>query len=361
MAEEIKLIRKTLKEIAKLIEGEVVGDENAIITGVSGIKEAEAGDLTFLANPKYLHLMNTTKATAIITSHEIKTAPKPIIRTDNPSLAFAKMVSFLAPNAQEHPSGIHPMAVIGQNVKLGRDVALQPYVVLDDDVEVGDRTVIYAGCYIGHHAKIGADCLIYPNVAIRERVKIGNRVVIHSGTVIGSDGFGFATLKGVHHKIPQIGTVEIEDDVEIGANVTIDRARFGKTLIGRGTKIDNLVQIAHNVIVGENSIIVAQTGISGSTTIGKGVTLAGQAGLVGHITIGDNAVVAAQAGVTKSVPPNTCVSGYPAKPHDKAKRINACVQNLPELFKAVKQLEEKISELERKLTYAITADDKKRG
>jgi len=361
VAEQIKSIRKTLKEIAQLIDGEVVGEEDVMITGISGIKEAGEGDLTFLANSKYLHLVDTTKATAIITSREIKKAPKPIIRTDNPSLAFARMVSLFAPNEQVHPLGIHPTAIVGKNVKLGRDVALQPYVVLDDDVEVGDRTVIYAGCYIGHHTKIKTDCLIYPNVAIRERIEIGNRVVIHSGTIIGSDGFGFATVKGVHHKIPQIGTVVIEDDVEIGANVTIDRARFGKTLIGRGTKIDNLVQIAHSVIIGENSIIVAQTGISGSTTIGKGVTLAGQAGLVGHITVGDNAVVAAQAGVTKSVPPNTCVSGYPAKPHDKAKRINACVQRLPELFKAVKQLEDKISELERKLTYGITADDKKRG
>lgn len=361
MAEEIKLIRKTLKEVAQLIDGEVVGDEDVVITGISGIKEAQDGDLTFLANPKYIHLMDVTKATAIITSREIKSAPKPIIRTDNPSLAFAKMVSFLAPNEQVHPSGIHPTAVIGQNVKLGRDVALQPHVVLSDHVELGDRTVVYAGCYVGHHAKIGADCLIYPNVSIRERIEIGDRVVIHSGSVIGSDGFGFATVKGVHHKIPQIGTVVVEDDVEIGANVTIDRARFGKTLIGRGTKIDNLVQIAHNVTIGENSIIVAQAGISGSTMIGKNVTLAGQAGLVGHITIGDNAVIAGQAGVTKSVPPDTCVSGYPAKPHDKAKRINACVQKLPGLFKAVKQLEDKISELERKLNYGITADNKKRG
>ncbi|KPK41498.1 MAG: hypothetical protein AMJ78_05380 [Omnitrophica WOR_2 bacterium SM23_29] len=354
-------MRKTLKEVAQLIDGEVVGDEDVVITGISGIKEAHDGDLTFLANPKYIHLMDVTKATAIITSREIKSAPKPVIRTDNPSLAFAKMVSFLAPNEQMHPLGIHPTAVIGQNVKLGRDIALQPYVVLSDHVEIGDRTVVYAGCYVGHHAKIGADCLIYPNVSIRERIQIGDRVVIHSGSVIGSDGFGFATVKGVHHKIPQIGTVVVEDDVEIGANVTIDRARFGKTLIGRGTKIDNLVQIAHNVTIGENSIIVAQAGISGSTMIGKSVTLAGQAGLVGHITIGDNAVIAAQAGVTKSVPPDTCVSGYPAKPHDKAKRINACVQKLPELFKAIKQLEDKISELERKLNYGITADDKKRG
>lgn len=341
MSESAGAIRKTLKEIAQLIDGEVLGDEDAVITGISGIKEAEDGDLTFLANPKYIHLMDTTRAAAVITSREIAKAPKPIIRTDNPSLAFAKIISLLMTDEQQYPSGIHPAAVVGKNVRLGRDIALQPYVVLDDEVEVGDRTIIYAGTYIGHHAKIGSDCLIYPNVVIRERVEVGDRVIIHSGTVIGSDGFGFATIKGVHHKIPQMGTVVIEDDVEIGANVTIDRARFGRTLISRGTKIDNLVQIAHNVEVGENSIIIAQAGISGSTVIGKNVTIAGQAGLVGHITIGDNAVLAAQAGVTKSVPPDTCVSGYPAKPHEQAKRINAFIQRLPELFEAVKKLGEK--------------------
>jgi len=342
VSEKAGAIRKTLKEIARLIDGEVSGDENLVITGITGIKEAEDGDLTFLANPKYLHLMDTTRAAAVITSREITKAPKPIIRTDNPSLAFARIISLLITSEQQYPSGIHPAAVVGKNVKLGRDVALQPYVVLDDGVEIGDRTIIYAGTYIGHNVKIGNDCLIYPNVVVREKIEIGDRVIIHSGSVIGSDGFGFATVKGVHHKIPQIGTVVIEDDVEIGANVTIDRARFGRTLIKRGTKIDNLVQIAHNVEVGENSIIIAQAGISGSTVIGKNVTIAGQAGLVGHITIGDNAVLAAQAGVTKSVPPNTCVSGYPAKPHDRAKRINAFVQRLPELFEAVKKLGEKI-------------------
>jgi UDP-3-O-[3-hydroxymyristoyl] glucosamine N-acyltransferase len=341
VSESAGAIRKTLKEIARLIDGEVLGDEDAVITGISGIKEAVDGDLTFLANPKYIHLMETTRAAAVITSRDITNAPKPIIRTDNPSLAFAKIISLLMTDELQYPSGIHPAAVVSKNVKLGRDVALQPYVVLDDGAEIGDRTIIYAGTYIGHHTKIGSDCLIYPNVVIREKIEIGNRVIIHSGTVIGSDGFGFATVQGTHHKIPQIGTVVIEDDVEIGANVTIDRARFGRTLISRGTKIDNLVQIAHNVEVGENSIIIAQAGISGSTVIGKNVTIAGQAGLVGHITIGDNAVLAAQAGVTKSVPPDTCVSGYPAKPHEQAKRINAFIQRLPELFEAVKKLGEK--------------------
>ena len=342
-------MKKTLREIAELIDGEIVGNEKIVITGVCGIKEASPGDVTFLANPKYAPFIEKTQASAIITSREIESATKPIIRTDDPSLAFAKILSLVVPNEVSHPQGIHPSVILGKNVKTGSGVAIGPYVVIEDNVTIGDKTIIYAGCFIGHHAQIGSGTLIYPNVSIRERVSIGNCVIIHSGTVIGSDGFGFATIKGMHHKIPQIGTVIVEDDVEIGANVTIDRARFDKTLIGRGTKIDNLVQIAHNVVIGENSIIVAQAGISGSTTIGKGVTLAGQAGLVGHITVGDGAIIAAQAGVTKSVVANTIVSGYPAKPHTQAKRVNACVQNLPKLYKQVAQLKKKISELEAKL------------
>jgi UDP-3-O-[3-hydroxymyristoyl] glucosamine N-acyltransferase len=343
-------MQKTLNEIAKLLDGTVIGDGDTIITGVCGIKEAKEGDITFVANPKYLGLMRHTRASAIITSSEVKDAPKPIVCTENPSLAFAKLVSLLAPNKVKHPAaGIHPTAIIGERVRLGKDVAIHAYVVIEDDVAIGDGTIVYAGVYIGHHTQIGGDSLIYPNVSIRERVTIGNRVIIHSGTVIGSDGFGFATVKGVHQRIPQIGTVVIEDDVEIGSNVTIDRARFDKTVIGRGTKIDNLVQIAHNVVIGENSIIVAQTGISGSTVIGKGVILAGQSGVVGHITIGDNAIVAAQAGVTKSVKPDTKVSGYPAKPHHIAKRVNACIQRLPRLFRQVLTLEARVKQLEEKL------------
>jgi len=222
-------------------------------------------------------------------------------------------------------------------------------VVGEDNVAIGDKSVIHASSFIGHNSTIGSEALIYMHVSIRERIFIGNRVIIHSGTVIGSDGFGFATLRGLHHKIPQIGTVVVEDDVEIGANVTIDRARFDKTIIGRGTKIDNLVQIAHNVTVGENCIIVAQAGVSGSTVLGNNVLLAGQAGLVGHINIGDGAVVAAQAGVTKSIPPNTKVSGYPAKPHETAKKVNACLQRLPQLVEKVKELQKKVEELENKL------------
>lgn len=341
-------MKTTLKEIAKLIDGTIIGDEEINITGISGIKEAKKGDITFIANSKYMSLMDATNASAIITSSDVDSGPKTIIKTDNPSLAFSRLVSLLAPNEDKHPEGIHSTAIVGNNVKLGKNVAIQAYVVVEDYAEIDDNTVLYSGVYLGHHAKIGKNCIIYPSVSIRERVTIGDRVIIHSGSVIGSDGFGFATVKGVHHKIPQIGTVAIEDDVEIGANVTIDRARFDKTVVGRGTKIDNLVQIAHNVIIGENSIVVAQAGISGSTVIGKEVILAGQSGVVGHVNIGDGAIVAAQAGVTKSVPPNTKVSGYPAKPHSIAKRVNACVQRLPEMMKTIKELQNRIEELEKR-------------
>ncbi len=342
-------LNKTLEEIAKLIDGEIIGNSKTLITGVSGIKEAKEGDITFLANPKYFPLLDASQASAIITSREITSAPKPIIRVDNPSLAFAKVVSLVVPAETLRPKGIHPSAILGKDVKLGKNVAIGAYTVIEDEVQIGEAAVIYSGCFIGHHADIGKDTLIYPNVSIRERVSIGERVVIHSGTVVGSDGFGFATIEGIHQRIPQIGTVIIQDDVEIGANVTIDRARFDKTIIGRGTKIDNLVQIAHNVVVGENSIIVSQAGISGSTKIGKNVTLAGQAGLVGHIEIGDGAIVAAQAGVTKSVPANTFVSGYPAKPHAIAKRVNACIQRLPKLYEKIDALEKEIALLKEEI------------
>ncbi|MGD0336221.1 MAG: UDP-3-O-(3-hydroxymyristoyl)glucosamine N-acyltransferase [Candidatus Omnitrophota bacterium] len=340
-------MQKTIKEIARLVGGEIVGSGQVVITGAAGIKEAEKGDITFLANPKYLALLETTHASAVITSRDIKSAHVPIIYVDSPSLAFAQVISSFSPAGIKHPKGIHKTAIIGRGVSLGKNAAVGAYVVIEDNVSIGDETVVYSGSFIGHDSNIGSNNVIYANVSIRERVHIGNRVIIHSGAVIGSDGFGFATIEGRHHKIPQLGTVEVADDVEIGANVTIDRARFDKTVIGRGTKIDNLVHIAHNVVIGEDSIIVAQAGISGSTTIGKNVTIAGQAGLVGHITIGDGAILAAQAGVTKSVPANTTVSGYPAKPHDLAKRINACIQNLPKLYETVAELKKKIEELRK--------------
>ncbi len=342
-------MQKTLKEIARLVGGEVVGEASTIITGVCGIKEAVVGDITFLANPKYAPFAETTGASAIVTSRDVVALRQPILRTDNPSLAFIKIVEVFSPATVHHPKGIHPTAILGKDVTLGKDVSLGAYTVIEEGTSIGDNAVIYSGCFVGSSSEIGSHVLIYPNVSIREGSRIGSRVIIHSGTVIGSDGFGFVTINGAHHKVPQLGIVEIGDDVEIGSNVSIDRARFGKTTIGKGTKIDNLVQIAHNVVVGENSLLAAQAGVSGSTTLGKNVILAGQAGLVGHISVGDNAVVMAQAGVNKSVPADTMVWGYPAKPAEIARRVNGCVQNLPRLFKSVTELKKKIEELENKL------------
>lgn len=342
-------MQKKLSEIAKLVDGQLIGNGDILITGASGIKEAVDGEITFLANSKYSPLLDKTKASAIVTSLDEQKTTKPVILTENPSLAFAKIISMFTPDDIGHPSIIDYTVTMGKNVSLGRDVAIGPYTVIGDDVVIGDNVIIYAGCYIGHHTKIGAKTLIYPHVSIREHVNIACQVIIHAGAVIGSDGFGFVTIKGLHHKIPQVGTVEIGDDVEIGANVTVDRARFGKTIIGRGTKIDNLVQIAHNVVIGENALIVAQVGVAGTVTIGNNVILGGQAGLVGHITVGDNAIVTGQTGVAKSVPANTMVSGYPARPFMTTQRVNASLQNLPKLFELVKELKKKIEELEARV------------
>ncbi|MCU0665533.1 MAG: UDP-3-O-(3-hydroxymyristoyl)glucosamine N-acyltransferase [Candidatus Omnitrophica bacterium] len=342
-------MQKSLKEIAQLLEGELLGDGNIVITGICGIKEAGQGDITFLANPKYLPFVKETKAKAIITARDVTGISKPVIRVDDPSLAFSKLAAHFLDLEVKHPAGIAPTAIIGKGVVLGKNVSLGAYTVVADKAVIGDNTVIYPLSYIGYQAKIGKDTLIYSHVCIRENVSIADRVIIHSGTVVGSDGFGFVAVEGKHQKIPQLGTVVVEDDVEIGANVTIDRARFDKTLIGKGTKIDNLVQIAHNVVIGKNCLVIAQVGISGSNIIGDNVTLAGQAGLSGHLTVGDGAIVAAQAGVTKSVSAGTIVSGYPARIHEQAIKVNACVQNLPRLYQTIKELKKKIEELESRI------------
>ncbi|HNQ35664.1 MAG TPA: UDP-3-O-(3-hydroxymyristoyl)glucosamine N-acyltransferase [bacterium] len=337
----------TVKELAKLVGGRIIGDPDQVITGVSGIKEAEPGEITFVANRRYYCLMEGARASAILVPPEITSGSQTLIQVENPSLAFARIVALFGPEPVTFPPGIHPTAVIGERVRLGRDVSIQPYVVIEDNVSIGDRTVLCAGVYVGHYSRLGDDCLVYPHVSIRERVAIGNRVIIHGGAVIGGDGFGFATVRGIHEKIPQIGTVILEDDVEIGSCVTIDRARFDDTLIKRGVKIDNLVQIAHNVTIGENSIVVAQVGISGSTTIGRNVIIAGQAGVVGHIEVGDNAVIAAKAGVTKDIAPGAKVSGFPAREHSKDMKLQAYIHKQPELWKKILELEKRIEELEK--------------
>ena len=342
------MTKKTLAEIAELVGGKVIGNKAVKITGLKGLEEAHEGDLTFLANDKYLALAKKTKASGILVSKNIELPGKSVIQTDNPSVAFTTIASLIFQNQFPSLKGIHPSAITASNVKLARQVALGAYVVIEGPTEIGEGTQIYPGCYVGPRVKIGRECLIYPNVTIREGSVIGNHVKIHSGTVVGSDGFGYEQVDGKHVKIPQHGIVEIQDDVEVGANVTIDRARFDKTVIGQGTKIDNLVQIAHNVMIGEYCIVIAQVGISGSSKIGKNSVLAGQAGVAGHLTIGEGSVVAAQSGVTKSLPSFSKVSGYPARPHDSAKRVNAAVQRLPLYVKKIQDLENRIKELEKK-------------
>jgi UDP-3-O-[3-hydroxymyristoyl] glucosamine N-acyltransferase len=339
----------TLKELAGIVGGDVSGDGSIMIHGVAGIKEAAAGDITFLASPRYEKFMNTTQASAVIAPPGTPSHGKPLVLSEKPYLSFVKAVEFFVPDKNNYPRVVHSTAVIDDSAVLGSEVGIGACAIIEAGAKIGDGTIVLAGTYIGRDTEIGQDCLVYPNVTIREDVKVGDRVIIHSGAVIGSDGFGFAKNGDEYRKIPQIGNVVIEDDVEIGANVTIDRATTGTTHIGKGTKVDNLVQIAHNVVIRENCILVAQVGIGGTTEIGKGATLAGQAGAVGHIKIGDGAVVAAQAGVTKSVPANTMVSGYPAREHNQAKKIYASFQKLPDLIKRVADLAERLARIEERL------------
>lgn len=341
---------RTLSDIARLVGGEVIGDARIVISGVAGIQDARPGDITFLANPKYSRYLDKTSASAVIVGRGVESQSKALIRCDNPSLAFTKAVGFLFPSEIKHPVGIHSHAFVSKGASVGKNAAIGACAVIEDGAVISEGAVIYPGSFIGAEAVIGEGTVIYPNVSVMERVSIGKNVIVHSGSVIGSDGFGFVAVDGKHHKIPQVGTVVVEDDVEIGANVTIDRARFDKTVIGRGTKIDNLVHIAHNVVIGRNCLIVAFVGISGSSTLGDNVVLAGQVGVTGHVKIGDNSVVMAKGGVSKSIPADSVYWGSPvAQPVMEAKRIHVYTQSLPKLHDTIKELKVRVSELEKKL------------
>ena len=332
----------TLQELADLCGGELRGDASQKITGAAALLEAAPGEITFYVDPRYLARLRKTRASAVFVpldfSEETAAAQ---IRVANPSKAFEQVVLKLAPKPIAFAPGIHPTAVVDPTAKLGKGVSIQPHAVIESGTAIGDNTVISAGSYVGHESVIGQSCLIYPNVTIRERTQIGARVIIHSGAVIGADGFGFEFVDGRYRKIPQIGIVQIDDDAEIGANTTIDRARFGRTWIQEGVKIDNLVQIAHNVILGKNSVIAAQTGISGSTRVGEKVMIAGQVGVIGHLTIDDNTIIAAQSGIAKDLPGGAWF-GSPAVPLPDAKRQIAWIHRLGKLFDRVKALEKKL-------------------
>jgi UDP-3-O-[3-hydroxymyristoyl] glucosamine N-acyltransferase len=332
----------TVTELAALSGGELVGDSTLKITGAASLSEAAQGEISFFTDRKYTGLLRKTRASAIFVPPDFS---EPInaaqIRVSNPTKAFEQVLLKFAPERITFEPGIHPTAVIDRSAQLGERVSIRPLAIIEPGAKIGDDTIIGAGSYVGHETVIGSACHIYPNVTIRERSRVGSRVIIHSGAVIGADGFGFEMVDGRHQKIQQLGIVQIDDDVEIGANTTVDRARFGRTWIQQGVKIDNLVQIAHNVVIGKNSVIVAQTGISGSTRVGERVMMGGQVGIVGHLEIADGSMIAAQSGITKNLPGGVWF-GSPAVPFPEAKQQIALIHRLRKLFARVKEIEKKL-------------------
>jgi UDP-3-O-[3-hydroxymyristoyl] glucosamine N-acyltransferase len=341
----------TAQEVAALVGGEVAGESGVRILRPAKIEEAVAGDLTFLANPRYEKFVATTKASAILVSRAFDTrqhsrAGLTFILVADPYVSFLQILKHLSPQTDPFVPGVDETAVVADSAILGPGVALGAHVVVGRDVRIGTNTKVGPGCVLGDGATLGEDCQIFPNVTIYHGCRLGNRVIVHAGTVIGSDGFGFAPKPdGTYEKIPQMGIVLLEDDVELGANCTIDRATMGQTVIKCGAKLDNLVHVAHNVTVGEHTVIAAQTGISGSTKVGNNVMLGGQVGIVGHIEIADRSVIMAQSGISKSTQAGKSYFGTPAKEHMRALKIEAIIRSLPELAKDVEELKKLLEAL----------------
>ena len=340
-------LRLTAAEIARAIQGRVEGDAAVIITGLAPIEQARPGDLTFAAQPRYFSYIDTTPAAAVLVEANYSAAPAngvALIRVANPYFAFLHIAkNFFQPPVSF--TGVHPAAIIGENVRLGENVTIGPYAIIEPECEIGNDVRIGALSYIGRGAQLGNRVVLFPQVHVAHGVLIGNDVIIQSGSVVGSDGFGYVKHEGAYHKIPHIGTVVLEDGVEIGANCAIDRGTFGETRIRRGTKLDNLIQIAHNVEVGEATVIAAQTGVSGSTKIGNRVTIGGQVGFAGHIEIGDDTAFGAQSGVAKSMPAGITVWGSPAREIALVRREDAAKRRLPELLKRVRALERALTKI----------------
>ena len=328
----------TIKHISEIIGGKVLGDEDLIITGVSSIENSNEGDISFIKNEKFIDKVLETNASAIVTHRPIEETKKTLIIVDNPFLSFIKLLEIISDQKQQQPRTIHPSAVISKGSSIGNNISVGANVVIDGNTQIGQNVTIYPNVYIGTSCKIGEDSIIYPNVTIREEVTIGNRVVIQSGASIGDDGFGFLQIKGKHVKIPQVGTIEIGDDVSIGSNVTIARAALDKTIISSGVKIDNHSHIAHNCTIGENSMLIAYAKLAGSVKIGKNVTIAEDVGVTDHVEIGDNCMVGAASNVYKSLEPGSIVWGSPAKPITFEKRVQVLIKKLPDIYKKVKGL-----------------------
>jgi UDP-3-O-[3-hydroxymyristoyl] glucosamine N-acyltransferase len=334
-----------LGELAERLGCRLEGDGTIEIQAVAGIQDAGPGTVTFLANPKYEKTLAHTKASAVILSERAPAAPCAMLRTQEPYLAFARAVGLFSASHRPAP-GVHALAAVAEDATLGRDVSIGPFVVVGEGARLGDRTIVFPNVTIGPGTSIGADCVVHSNVAIRERVTIGDRVVLQNGVVIGGDGYGFVRrADGTHEKIPQVATVVIEDDVELGANTTVDRPAVGETRIKAGTKIDNLVQVAHGVTVGRNVLMAAQVGIAGSTEIGDDVVFGGQVGVGGHLSIGRGAIAVGQSGVTNSLDPGAFVAGYPAIDNREWRKASVVFRRLPELKRRVEALEAKLASL----------------
>jgi|SRR5882724_6300544 len=334
-------MERTAKELAKYLGAELEGNPEHRISGFASVAAAKLGDLIFVESPKQLEAATKSAAACVVLGPEIKMAGKTVLRAKNPRLAFARAIAWMVP-VEQIAKEIHPTAVVASSVKLGSNVAIGPYAVIESGAEIGEGTEIGAHCFVGAGVRIGAGCRIYPRVTIAGCARLGSRVVLHSGAVIGSDGFGYVPSETGFEKFPQIGFVEIGDDVEIGANTTIDRGALDATRIGRGVKIDNLVQIGHNCEIGEHTVISAQAGLAGSSNVGRNVMLGGQVGIAGHGRIEDGAQLAPKTGVAagKVIRAGTIMFGAPARPIDKAKEINALMGRLPEMAKRVRRLEE---------------------
>ncbi len=336
-----------LSELAAALGAELIGQGDTEIRGASGIQEAGEGHLTYVVEERYLSDLERSRASAAIVPLKTPAMHLPVLRVKNPKLAFARALDLLY-TKPVMPAGISEKAVIGRNVAVGRDITIHPYAVVADNAKIGDRVVLYPGVYVGENSVIGDDSVVYPNVTVRDGVVIGSRVIVHSGAVIGSDGFGFVTDSGKHHKIPQVGGVHIEDDVEIGANCTIDRATLGKTVIKQGSKIDNMVHIAHNVTIGAHCLLAAQVGIAGSCTLGDYVVLGGQVGVGDHVHIGDRVMVSGASAVIKDSEPGQVLGGYYAMPHRDWLKVQAVLPKLPELKRLITELEKQVKELQQK-------------
>lgn len=337
-----------LVDLAEIVGGNIIGNRDMMITGVGSVKDGAAeGTITFAENEDLHKAAEETNAAAIIVPKSIKQSQKILIQVDHPRLAFAQ----IAHQFQSKPlitQDIHTTCQIHSDAQVGNGVSIHPYAVIDAGANIGDGTVIGPGVYIGKDVQVGSDCEIHANVVIEYATQIGNRVIIHAGTVIGSDGFGFVTTREGHYKLPQLGNVLIEDDVEIGANVAIDRGAIGSTVVGRGTKLDNLVHLAHNVKVGESGLIVGQAGVAGSTRLGNWVTLAGQSGVYGHLQVGDQVTLAARGVITNNVENGAFLSGAPAIDHKQDFKVRAAGRRVPDLLKKVRELEKRLVELEKK-------------